>query len=76
MPKVKLDNITYDLDKMSSDVREQIDMLLRSEQRIKEIQLDLVMVQTARNAYLQVVRKLLESASNSSSVINSHSPLL
>jgi hypothetical protein len=61
MPIIKLDDVSYDLDKLSPDARAQVEMLLAAEQRIKELQRDLAITQTARNAYVQAAKALLQN---------------
>ena len=60
MPIIKIDDTSYDLDKLSPDARAQVEMLLAAEQRIKELQRDLAICQTARNAYLTAAKALLQ----------------
>lgn len=61
MPIIKIDDVSYDLDKLSPDARAQVEMLLAAEQRIRELQRDLVITQTARNAYVQAAKALLQN---------------
>ena len=61
MPIIKIDDTSYDLDKLSPDARAQVEMLLAAEQRIKELQRDLAITQTARNAYVQAAKALLQN---------------
>lgn len=61
MPIITLDDVSYDLDKLSPDARAQLEMFLATEQRIKELQRDLAIIQTARNAYLSAAKALLQN---------------
>ena len=61
MPIIKIDDTSYDLDKLSPDARAQVEMLVAAEQRIRELQRDLVITQTARNAYVQAAKALLQN---------------
>ena len=61
MPIFTLDDVSYDLDKLSPDARAQLEMFLATEQRIKELQRDLAIIQTARNAYLSAAKALLQN---------------
>ena len=51
MAKVTIDGVDYDSDKISQDSRQQLEMLMITEQKIRQLQAELAMVQTARQAY-------------------------
>jgi len=61
MPIITLDDVSYDLDKLSPDSRAQVEMLLATDARILELQRDLAIIQTARNAYLSAAKALLQN---------------
>lgn len=61
MPIITIDDTSYDLDKLSPDARAQVEMLLATDARIKELQRDLAITQTARNAYVQAAKALLQN---------------
>jgi len=61
VPTIKLDNVSFDIDKLSPDARAQLEMLLAAEQRIRELQRDLAITQTARNTYAQAVKTFLQN---------------
>lgn len=61
MPIITIDDVSYDLDKLSPDARAQVEMLLATDARIKELQRDLAITQTARNAYVQAAKALLQN---------------
>jgi hypothetical protein len=61
MPIITIDDVSYDLDKLSPDARAQVEMLLAAEQRALELQRDLAITQTARNAYVQAAKALLQN---------------
>ena len=50
MAKVTIDGVEYDTDTMSQDSRQQLEMLVMTEQRIRQMQAELAMMQTARQA--------------------------
>lgn len=59
MPTIKIDNIEYNTDTLSPEARQQLDMLVAVEGRLRELQRDLAITQTARNAYLQALKSHL-----------------
>ncbi len=56
MPTIKIDDREFDTDELSPEARQQLEMLVAAENRLRELQRDLALVQTARNAYLSVLR--------------------
>ena len=60
MPTIKIDNIDYDLDSISTDAKAQIEMLLATDNKIRELQRDLAIVQTARIAYGKALTSALD----------------
>lgn len=56
MPTIKIDDREFDTDALSPEARQQLDMLIVAENRLRELQRDVALVQTARNAYLSVLR--------------------
>jgi hypothetical protein len=63
MPIIKIDQVSYDLDKLSPEARAQVEMVLAADARILELQRDLAITQTARNAYIQATKSLLRNES-------------
>lgn len=61
MPTIKIDNIEYDTDKLSQEARQQLEMLVATEGKLRELQRDLAITQTARNAYMQALKAHLPS---------------
>ncbi len=59
MPTIKIDNIDYDTDTLSPEARQQLEMLVATENRLRELQRDLAITQTARNAYANALKSLL-----------------
>ena len=60
MPTIKIDDKEYDLDSISNEAKAQIEMLLATDNKIRELQRDLAIAQTARNAYAKALNGLLE----------------
>ena len=60
MPNIKIDDKEYDLDSISTDAKAQIEMLLATDNKIREFQRDLAIAQTARNAYGKALNGVLE----------------
>ena len=50
MAKVNIDGVEYDTDTMSQASRQQLDMLVMTEQKIRQLQAEVAMMQTARQA--------------------------
>ena len=57
--RILIDNREFTLDQLSPEARQQLDMLAACEQRLRELQRDLAITQTARNAYANALRGLL-----------------
>ena len=60
MPTIKIDNVDYDLESISADAKAQIEMLLATDNKIRELQRDLAIAQTARNAYGKALTSALD----------------
>ena len=67
MAKINIDNTEYDLEKLSSEARAQIDMIIMTDQKITELNRDVAIAQTARVAYAGALKKLLEATADSES---------
>lgn len=61
MPTIKIDNQDYDTDTLSPEAKAQLEMLVATENRLRELQRDLSITQTARNAYAHALKSLLPS---------------
>lgn len=59
MPIIKIDGVSYDLEKLAPEVRVKVETLLSVEQRIKELQRDLAITKTARNVYAQALKGVI-----------------
>jgi hypothetical protein len=59
MAKVSIDGVEYDTDTMSQESRQQLDMLVMTEQKIRQLQAEVAMVQTARQAYANALKASL-----------------
>jgi hypothetical protein len=51
MATVKINDKEYDLDTLAPETRAELEMLVATENKIRELQRDLVIAQTARNAF-------------------------
>ena len=60
MPNIKIDDKEYDLDSISTDAKAQIEMLLATDNKIRELQRDLAIAQTARIAYGKALTSALD----------------
>ena len=59
MPTIKIDDKEYDLDSLSTEAKQQLEMLASTDRKVRELQRDLAIVQTARNAYARALAELL-----------------
>jgi len=51
MPIIKINNVDYDTDTLSAEAKAQLEMLALTDAKIRELQRDMAIAQTARNAY-------------------------
>ena len=63
MAKVSIDGVEYDTDTMSQESRQQFEMLVMTEQKIRQLQAEVAMVQTARQAYASALKASLVTMS-------------
>jgi hypothetical protein len=59
LAKINFDGLEYDLESVSAETRAEFEMLVASEQRMRELQKELAFIQTARNAYAKALQKRL-----------------
>ena len=59
MAKVTIDGVDYDTDTMSQESRQQLEMLTMTEQKIRQLKAEVVMMQTARQAYANALKASL-----------------
>ena len=59
MPTIKIDDKEYDLDSLSPEVKAQLEMLVATDNKIRELQRDLAIAQTARVAYSRALSDAL-----------------
>ena len=63
MAKVSIDGVEYDSDTMSQESRQQLEMLMMTEQKIRQLQAEVAMMQTARQAYASALKASLVTMS-------------
>ena len=56
MSNVTIDGTDYDLDEMSDNAKAQLESLVAVDKKIGEMQQDMAILQTARNAYAVALR--------------------
>jgi hypothetical protein len=56
---ITIDNKPYDLNNLSTEAKQQLEMLVATDNKIRELQRDLAISQTARNAYARALGELL-----------------
>ena len=59
MTNFTIDNVEYDLDTLSKEARQQLDMVVACDNRLLELRRDGLIAQTARNAYAAQLKSLL-----------------
>lgn len=62
MAKVKIDDREYDTDTMSAEAKGRLEMLVATENRLRELQRESAIMQTARNAYVQALKEVLTAS--------------
>ena len=56
---ITIDNKEYDPNSLSTEAKQQLEMLVATDNKIRELQRDLAIAQTARNAYARALEALL-----------------
>lgn len=59
MTTVKIDNKEYEIESLSDEAKTQLQMLSASDAKIRALQTELAMVQTARNTYARALSEAL-----------------
>lgn len=59
MPTIKIDDREYDIDQLPPEAKQQLEMVVATENKIRELQRDMMIAQTARNAYLGALKAKL-----------------
>ena len=59
MAKVTIDGVDYDSETMTQDSRQKLEMLMMTEQKIRQLQAEVAMMQTARQAYANALKASL-----------------
>ena len=59
MPTIKIDDREFDVDALSPEAKQQLEMLVATETKLRELQRDTAITQTARNAYANALKSLL-----------------
>ena len=61
MPKVTIDGREYDADQLSESAKSQLVSIQFADQKINQLQQELALVQTARNAYFTVLQSEIKT---------------
>ena len=56
---ITIDNKEYDPNSLATEAKQQLEMLVATDNKIRELQRDLAISQTARNAYAKALQVLL-----------------
>ena len=59
MAKVTIDGVDYDSETMTQDSRQKLEMLMMTEQKIRQLQAEVAMMQTARQTYANALKASL-----------------
>jgi hypothetical protein len=59
MAKFRLDDIEYDTDNLSADAKGRFEMLVATENRLRELRREIAILQTARHAYATALKEVL-----------------
>ncbi len=59
MPIITIDNIDYDTESLSDQAKAQLANLRAVDRRIKDLQVEMAILQTARNAYSRALTEAL-----------------
>ena len=62
MPKITIDNVEYDTDDLTPEAKAHLEMMAVAENKLKQLQLEMAMVQTARIAYANALKAALPTA--------------
>jgi hypothetical protein len=63
MHKVTIDGVDYERDQLSEEGQYQLDLLLMTDQMIRQLQAEVAMMQTARQAYANALKASLVTMS-------------
>jgi hypothetical protein len=63
MHKVTIDGVDYERDQLSEEGQHQLDLLLMTDQMIRQLQAEVAMMQTARQAYAHALKASLVTMS-------------
>ena len=59
MSTIKIDDREYDIDQLPSAAKAQLEMVVACDNKLRELQRDTLITQTARNAYLAALKAAL-----------------
>jgi len=59
MPTLKIDGKDYDTEKLSKEVKVELARLRQCDQKIRQLEVDLAIAQTARKSYAMALKKLM-----------------
>ena len=65
MPTIKIDNKDYDINSLSTEAKQQLQMLSITESEIKRLQAQLAIAQTARISYANALKAALPAIGGS-----------
>ena len=68
MPSIKIDNKDYDTDTLSTEAKQQLQMLSITESEIKRLQAQLAIAQTARISYANALKAALPAIGGSDTI--------
>lgn len=76
MPAIKIDNIDYDTDTFSQEAKSRLEMLIATEKKLKDLQVETAILQTARNSYFHSLKEVLPGAAPKQGPLSSDDGIL
>jgi len=64
MTQITIDNKSYDLESLSEEVKQELQMLQATDRKIAELNVELAIAKTARLGYARAVQGILENDSS------------
>ncbi len=70
MPKITIDDQDYEIDELSNEAKSSLEMLIATDQKIRELQRDMAIAQTARIAYARAAQQALPQKDGADKPLN------
>jgi len=66
MASIKIDGVDYDSETLPADCKQHLEMLIFTEQKLRQLQTELAIIQTARQSYASALKAALPAVSRPS----------